>query len=841
MAESKQKKEKTPEELEIEALHVPNSLYINRVYNGQTWLAGVGPRDAKIMFITPVVSEEEAAEEVRISYDKTIARTPKITDCGQWHILSDIALRNGLDIEKCFVTSIVKFLPKKASQRNKPPMMLIQKVLPCLEHEIEEIKPDIIVCVGKLVWNVLSGEKARESDIYGLWLYNEKYNCKIYAIPHLSKTLQPEMHERFKMDMRAIKQMHDSMDSNSVAQDDFSYTVVRDSKDLKDLTLRLELLDAKVLSVDCEWGGQVHVDGKLRSLQIAWSDTEAVYIRFRDEDANYVFDVDYKEAGAILGQWLNRPDVKYIGHHVSADLAWMHYWLGLDWFNKAIFDTEFALQCCDESLDLGLDVLALRYTNFGKYDWDLIQYRKKHTERKGEGYELVPDAILIPYGVKDVLTVYRAWPIIAKWMEKQKLTKYYNEILNPFVTDVFTFFCLKGLPIDRDKIDEMRVFYHWVREEATKDLLSAVTNESLELLHNKLKEVVPDKADKLYERLELLGMQQKAYLGMNWLKSELTTEQFAKIIHHVDHWVSAPNFNHQSVPQLQRWLFKVKNYEPVKSTANKDAGMPSVSWDKIKTYPPEKQATFTPAADKGTLEILAARNSDKILDQMLAVKSVCNICKAFLRKAETGDDGTTTKEQGLHYWITSKDTICLNHSCTETGRGRAWNPNILNWPSYINKRLSEAISSVFSNRKHKGDIPNDLLHFADMKPKQLPTVRSIVMARPGWCIVESDYQTAEMRGLAFISGDKDLTRQILEPDQCFAKVKPECIPAGVDAEDCVVRLKFPAYITLPEDKDKYLMTYSSGCEIKATFTEDQLLRDTEGNIVSPRFDMHCKK
>lgn len=472
---------------------------------------------------------------------------------------------------------------------------------------------------------------------------------------------------------------------------------------------------------------------------------------------------------------------------------------------------------------------------------DLIQYRKKHPERKGEGYELVPDAILIPYGVKDVLTVYRAWPIIAKWMEKQQLTKYYNEILNPFVTDVFTFFCIKGLPIDRAKIDEMRIFYHWVREQATKDLLSAVTNESIELLHNKLKELVPDKADELRVQLELLGMQQKAYAGMDLLKSKLTTEQFAKIIHHVDHWVSAPNFNHQSVPQLQRWLFKVKNYEPIKSTANKDMGMPSVSWDKIKTYPPEKQATFTPAADKGTLEILASRNSDKILDQMLAVKSVCNICKAFLREAETGEDGTTTKEQGLHYWITSKDTICLNHSCTETGRGRAWNPNILNWPSYINKRLSEAIGSVFSNRKHKGDIPKHLVHFAEMKPKQLPTVRSIVMARPGWCIVESDYQTAEMRGLAFISGDKDLTRLILEPDQCFAKVKPECIPDGIDAEDCVVRLKFPAYITLPEDKDKYLMTYASGGEIKATFTEDQLLRDDEGNIVSPRFDMHCKK
>lgn len=826
------------EDQEIEAMVVPKSLYINRVYNGKTWLAGVGPRDAKIMFVTPVVSEEEAAEEIHIGYDKTIARVPKITDCGQWHILSDLALRNGLDIAKCFVTSIVKFLPEKRAHRNKPPMQLIQKVLPCLEHEIETIKPDIIVCVGKLAWDVLSGEKAKESDIYGLWLYSKKYNCKLYAIPHLSKTLKPEMHERFKMDLLAIKQMHDSMASSTVAQDDFTCTIVNNAHELRELVSKLESANAKFLSVDCEWGGQVHVDGKLRSLQIAWSNTEATYIRFRNEEAEYVFDVDYKEAGAILGRWLNNPDVKYIGHHVSADLSWMHYWLGLDWFNKAIFDTEFALQCCDESLDLGLDVLALRYTNFGKYDWDLIQYRKKNPERRGEGYELIPDEILIPYGAKDVLTVYRAWPVISGWLEKQNLTKYYNEILNPFVTDVFTFFCLKGLPIDRAKIDDMREFYHWVREEATKDLLVAITNEAGDLLYNKLKEVAPDSADELYANVELMRLTGKSADAVNLLKAELSAKQFSSIIHHVDHWVLAPEFNHQSTPQLQRWLFKVKNYEPIKSTANKEAGMPSVSWDKILTYPPDKQATFTPAADKGTLEILASRNSDKVLDQMLAVKAVCNICKAFLRKAEVDEDGNIVSEKGLHYWITSKDTICLNHSCTETGRSRAWNPNILNWPSYINKRLSEGICGVLSTRKEQGLIPDNLSHYAELKPKQLPTVRSIVMARPGWCIVESDYQTAEMRGLAFIAGDKDLTRLILEPDQCFAKVKPECIPAGIDAEDCVVRLKFPPYITKPEDKDKYIMTYASGGEIKATFTEDQLLRNSDGTIASPRFDMH---
>ena len=112
------------------------------------------------------------------------------------------------------------------------------------------------------------------------------------------------------------------------------------------------------------------------------------------------------------------------------------------------------------------------------------------------------------------------------------------------------------------------------------------------------------------------------------------------------------------------------------------------------------------------------------------------------------------------------------------------------------------------------------------------------MAKPGWCIVEADYQTAEMRGLAFISGDKDLMRMILEPDDCFGLPKPECLPEGIDAEDCVVRLKFPEYVHLPADKDKFLLTYTADGEIKATFTEDQLQRNPDGSFKGPRFDMH---
>jgi hypothetical protein len=131
--------------------------------------------------------------------------------------------------------------------------------------------------------------------------------------------------------------------------------------------------------------------------------------------------------------------------------------------------------------------------------------------------------------------------------------------------------------------------------------------------------------------------------------------------------VIAPQFNIRSKPQMQRWLFDVKGYTPVKTTANKDAGMPAMSWEKVAAYPPEEQRKYTPASDKQTLEILATVNSDTVINALLELNAVGNICKAFLKPAEVDDEGNLVKEQGLHYWITSDDTVSLQHSTTETG------------------------------------------------------------------------------------------------------------------------------------------------------------------------------
>lgn len=111
------------------------------------------------------------------------------------------------------------------------------------------------------------------------------------------------------------------------------------------------------------------------------------------------------------------------------------------------------------------------------------------------------------------------------------------------------------------------------------------------------------------------------------------------------------------------------------------------------------------------------------------------------------------------------------------------------------------------------------------------------MARPGWCMPEADLQTAEMRGLAFISGDIKFLDMVLGVDKDFAYVDSKYIPEGMDPEDAVVRVAFPEYIVYPDDKDKYLYTLK-GPDGPISVTDEMLARNADGEIRRPRQDMH---
>lgn len=652
-----------------------NGLRKNTLVEGKWWLAGVGPSDAQVMLVTGVATKDETATEFRSGWDsrnrkpRMSPRNPKAFDLDKCLMaFRDLARQAGIDLAQCFCVPCVRYYPDDDKKlANKPSKRLLDLFFPLLKADIERVKPSIIVCADKQVYDLLvrtPGIKLTEVDVMGAWMMNTDLNARVYLTKKPAFTEKPEFRERFLYDFRNVAHEMRLLDGEKTRKLPVNMTVVRTADELRKLVCTLRDGNHRVLSVDCEWHGSHHVDGKLRSLQIAWSDTDAAYIRFMDDQLNYSMDVDYREAGRILSEWLDDKRVKYIGHHVSADLVWMHHVLGLEYYHKAIFDSEFALQACDESSELGLDVLALRYTDLGKYDLKLIIWKKRNSKLCDDGYGYIPDDIMIPYAIYDVITVFRAWPRIWKEMRRQKLCRYWNRILGPMVTDVFTYLCLTGIPIDRSKTDEMRELYNWARVEFGKEFAETIVKEADELLERMMEENGYSGMTAAVQELVKEGSLDKATSLMDSLG--LLTDSHNRAV--FQHYVEAPVFNVQSSDKLRRWLFDVKQYTPLKSTSLKDQGIPAMDWSKVLEMPEDKQRQFTPAADQATLETLAARNSDAVLNELLQYKKICTVCKSFLKEGEKDADGEVVKEQGLHKWIASDDAIHGQLSTTETGK-----------------------------------------------------------------------------------------------------------------------------------------------------------------------------
>ena len=239
-----------------------------------------------------------------------------------------------------------------------------------------------------------------------------------------------------------------------------------------------------------------------------------------------------------------------------------------------------------------------------------------------------------------------------------------------------------------------------------------------------------------------------------------------------EHWLDADQFNVNSTDHLRRWFFEVKGFQPIKTT--KKDGI-TIAWDKVLTLAPEKQAEYTPAADKQTIKVFAS--TDKMVAQVEELKSVGNIVKAFLKEP----DPKTGKEQGMHKWIQSDGRIHANFALTETDRPRAWKPNILNWPKAITKPLESSfvrVNEYLAKQKRmemskEGFSEAEIVAVVDGLMRKPVSLRSNVQAPEGFVLIDQDLKTAEIVALGYQSGDENMIKVLTEPDTQFARIDKE--------------------------------------------------------------------
>lgn len=99
---------------------------------------GEGPRDADVM----LVGQNPGREEVKQG-------RPFVGRSGQY--LDRILQQNGLDRSKPYITGVVK---EPTPHNRKPKADEIKYWMPTLVAEIKEVKPKIVVLMGRVAWQV---------------------------------------------------------------------------------------------------------------------------------------------------------------------------------------------------------------------------------------------------------------------------------------------------------------------------------------------------------------------------------------------------------------------------------------------------------------------------------------------------------------------------------------------------------------------------------------------------------------------------------------------------------------------------------------------------------------
>lgn len=1189
----------SPQAPGMPTLEVPTNLRHSRRYNNIMLVAGRGPVPADIMFISSSVLAEEASDEERGSFVR-VKRTPSYLKGAVGDAVRNLTRLAGISIDQdVYYTALAKWqLP--GGKVTNPKLSDCAPGFECLNREILEVKPKIIVTFGKAALEFCTGFRGKFNDIIGVWQWSETYQCRVMPMAHqFYMAHKPEWTEVFVMDLDQVYQMHQELKGLRTDKVQLNYQVVRNMAELKTL-VDSTLMRHNIYSIDCEWHGSNHVDGHLRSLQICWAKGHAAYIRFMDDKLNYVFDGSYEEAGAVLAPAWNRKELKLVGHHISADLPWIYTKLKLDWWGKTRLDTEFAYQACNEHAQLGLERHSLRFSDLGRYEAELDEWKRNNKQLCENGYGYIPDEILIPYaclrgdsrvvmpdgsrqkisslvharykgyvmgllrgsvvpcrvtawhkakvkqrewfkletrfgrrgrhgvigpvltpdhkvitqrgkvrvdelvpnvdciatpfecfntdqlsvflasllgdggiytknasgsifragqkaprheylrwkarflfpnedvtfreytpghltfesqaspylshlaaqfprhdardhvrrklvltsdvcgrlgwlglavwfqddgnttkdgecrltarklnaeevrvgltwfkslgvpakyrqdqghfcwavedsrtlqrriakfmhpacayktpaalvvvppkpgdgsGVffdtitrvvpvkskikgngtryclsvegaenfltdvgfvsncKDVDVPFRAFQAIEEELQRQGMLDYYRNILNPFCTDAFTQFALTGLPMNTQAADRMRSVYTFAFEWQVVKFQNSMRREAAFLLARNfyLYSAPFPEAMPLEDRIAIVS---RICMDLaSKLQNEVTTQVDAlTILSRVTgrsigddlkfklqaslnffDLCCTTGFNINSSEHKKLWLFDVKHYTPIKSTGNKEKGIPSMSWEKVMKMKPERRAGIHPAADKVSLQILSDRYNDKLLRRMLALTAVATVRKNLLKEPERDPEtGMILEEEGLLAWVCSDGRVHGQMSLTETARPRAWKPNILNWSSRVQDNIADIIKEAVEDAYAQEKLPEEFHCYARGEP--IIPIRSLVQAPRGMCMVESDYVTAEIYGLAYISGDENLIRILEEPDTQFAVLK----------DGGVVRLRFADDCGIPPEKQdpSCIMALWKKQKLARKVTEDDLLRHADGSLVHPRVDLH---
>ncbi len=408
-------------------------------------LMGVGPSSAKIMLLGESPGEEE-----------DIKGKPFIGKSGK--MLDSILINLDLDRKDIYVTNTIKCHPLF----NHPPS--VNQIETCttayLRKEIEEVKPELIICLGG------HAAKALLAD----------HNVQIISIrQQIHYTQGP-----FPRDIPFIVTYHPAATFHKPELLEF---IIEDFEFAKDLlkgklpTVKKKSNYIKIDSLseisECltkrHW---IDLDLETDGLDPFLKDKKILSIQISDiKGCGYYLDWN-KEVGRELKEFLQNPNRAVNGHNIKFDLKWLRVKANIE-FSGQLNDTIQNIHLLDENFpNKSLDIVSATFTELKGYKGKFVKlindYIKMHKEKKepitlararlwGQAYKAISLKTRIAYGCGDADATGRLRKVFIPRLEQEGLTPLNNLMMN--TTKMFVDVEYNGIKVDEAVIEDIKNIY----------------------------------------------------------------------------------------------------------------------------------------------------------------------------------------------------------------------------------------------------------------------------------------------------------------------------------------------------------------------------------------------
>lgn len=377
-------------------------------------MKGVGPAHATFMLI----GEAPGADE-------EIKGIPFVGRAGQF--LNKLLYRAEINRSKCYITNVVKCRPPN---NRTPTKKEIQTCLPYLEEEIKKIKPKVIVTLGAVAFEAVTGLK-KVTRWLERKMYSNEWGCWVVPLYHPAALLRFQSgyeNGKFVQGLELASVL--IMKEQEVGE--YKLIGIKDKEKAKKV---LEtLLKQKEISFDVETPALDSIE--ILGFSTAWNEKGAVYV-------DWSCIKDSRENNDLLEELLAKDEVVKIFHNSQFDMTVLMnngFKMGL----KGFTDTMIASHLIDENMPKGLKGLSWLYTDLGGYEKELERYKLKE---KIVSYKDIPFEVMGEYSCYDALATYKLWQIFKKELERIGVMPFFNSIILP-ARYVMILMCVDGFRVD---------------------------------------------------------------------------------------------------------------------------------------------------------------------------------------------------------------------------------------------------------------------------------------------------------------------------------------------------------------------------------------------------------